>query len=150
MTSYLRQDSDLTLKPLILFLIVLLMVVFLIPNHSMGQTQQPPLPIMLAQNQPAVGESQAPGSQINNNQYYGVRSYSQAPADLELTAKVKAEIAGNRNLSQSAQNISVTSQNGKVVLQGSVINEYERTTVISLAERAAGSQQVFSQLIILQ
>lgn len=124
-------------KPILVFFLVLLMALLLLPQRSFSQTPSPNGPV----NQP-------PGSQINNSQYYGVPAYSTSSADQEMTAKVRAEIAGNRNLSQKAQNISISSNNGQVLLQGSVINEYERTTVIQLAERVAGTQRVFSQLIV--
>lgn len=134
-------------KSAIVFFLLFLLVLLLIPQLSFSQNNFP------------MNQSVPPGSQIDNNQYYGwpnpqtnsfpqQGSLSNSPADNEITARVRAEIAGDRNLSQKAQNITITTQAGRVILQGAVISEYERTSVINMAERAAGTNQVFSQLVV--
>lgn len=133
-------------KSALVFFLLFLLALVMVPQMSFSQNNYPNY------------QSVPPGSQIDNNQYYGwpnpqtnafpQGTISNSPSDNEITAKVRSEIAGDRNLSQKAQNISIMTQNGRVILQGAVISEYERTTVINLAERAAGTNQVFSQLVI--
>jgi osmotically-inducible protein OsmY len=73
---------------------------------------------------------------------------SNAPNDLELSAKIRRAIVGADGLSFTARNVKIITENGHVTLRGPVANAAEKSRVEETARRAAGSARVVSQLEI--
>lgn len=73
---------------------------------------------------------------------------SSAPADVELTRRIREAVVADKSLSTNAHNIKIITINGKVTLRGPVENDKERSKIVSTAEQLAGKTKVDSQLEI--
>jgi len=69
-----------------------------------------------------------------------------SPQDREMTRNIRRQLVQNDSLSQTAKNIKVITENGKVILRGPVLSEQERREISSLAEQVAGKGNVTNQL----
>lgn len=67
-------------------------------------------------------------------------------ADLDTTARIRKEIVANKNISVSAQNVKVISNNGKVTLRGPVETDEEKRIVGDIANRIARAENVDNQI----
>ena len=72
---------------------------------------------------------------------------SNAPADVEITQKIRKGITSNDAMSVQAQNIEIITQSGVVTLRGPVKTMDEKTTIESLA-KTAGAKRIDNQLEI--
>lgn len=68
--------------------------------------------------------------------------------DVELVRKIRSEITSNKDLSMSAHNVQITSQNGQILLRGPVANANEKMKVERIAKRVAGGNNVVDQTTI--
>ncbi|HEY1170353.1 MAG TPA: PRC-barrel domain-containing protein [Verrucomicrobiae bacterium] len=67
-------------------------------------------------------------------------------ADIDTTARIRKELVGNKNISLSAQNVKVISNNGKVTLRGPVETDAEKRIVGDIANRVARAENVDNQI----
>lgn len=66
-------------------------------------------------------------------------------ADRDMTKNIRRSIMG-ADLSAMAKNVKVITLDGKVTLKGPVHSDQEKTTIGSLAEKAAGTGKVSNEL----
>ncbi|MNT94939.1 periplasmic protein [compost metagenome] len=68
------------------------------------------------------------------------------PKDIQLTQKIRQKLMADKTISFSAQNIKIITQNGKVVLEGSVPSTKDKSRVEALAKQVAGRSSVNNQI----
>jgi osmotically-inducible protein OsmY len=71
---------------------------------------------------------------------------SNEQSDLDLTAKIRRSIVGDKSLSTSAHNVKIVAQNGQVTLKGPVRSEAEKNTIQQQASAIAGQPNVKNEL----
>ena len=69
-------------------------------------------------------------------------------ADVDLTAKIRRSIVGDKSLSTNAHNVKIVAQNGVVTLKGPVSSETEKSTVAEKASSIAGQSNVKNELAV--
>jgi hyperosmotically inducible protein len=102
--------------------------VVLMPGLAMAQ-----MPDNTAQNK---GDTQTADKQSN------------AKADRDITAKVRKEIVGDKDLSTYAHNVKVITVNGAVTLKGPVKSEDEKAKVAELASNVVSADKVTNELTV--
>jgi len=80
------------------------------------------------------GETQTSGDQSNNS------------ADLKITQAIRQALMKDGELSTTAKNIKVITENGQVTLRGPVKNVQEKSKVDQLAKSVAGGAHIVDQL----
>ncbi len=80
----------------------------------------------------------------NDTQTSGDQSNSSA--DLKITQAIRQALMKDGELSTSAKNIKVITENGKVTLRGPVKTVQEKAKVDQLAKSAAGGAPIVDQL----
>jgi hyperosmotically inducible periplasmic protein len=80
------------------------------------------------------GETQTSGDQSNS------------PADLKITQAIRQALMKDRELSMTAKNIKIITDNGQVTLRGPVKTAQEKAKIDQLAKSAAGGAQIDDQL----
>jgi hyperosmotically inducible periplasmic protein len=80
------------------------------------------------------GETQTSGDQSNS------------PADLKITQAIRQTLMKDRELSMTAKNIKIITDNGQVTLRGPVKTAQEKAKIDQLAKSAAGGAQIDDQL----
>jgi osmotically-inducible protein OsmY len=80
------------------------------------------------------GETQTSGDQSNSS------------ADLKITQAIRQALMKDGQLSTTAKNIKVITENGQVTLRGPVKNVQEKARVDQLAKSAAGGAHIVDQL----
>ena len=80
------------------------------------------------------GETQTSGDQSNSS------------ADLKITQAIRQALMKDGELSTTAKNIKVITENGQVTLRGPVKNVQEKARVDQLAKSAAGGARIVDQL----
>ena len=98
--------------------------------------KEPPAADNTKVNERDHGDSVTPPDQNENKQ------------DVEITAEVRKELMSNHDLSTTAQNVKIVTQNGVVTLRGPVESASEKQTVHAVAQKAPGTQRVDDQLEI--
>ncbi len=68
--------------------------------------------------------------------------------DIEMTQKIRQAVVADDTLSSNAKNIKIITNDGKVTLRGPVKDEAEKTRVVDMAKRVAGTAPVDVQLEI--
>jgi sporulation protein YlmC with PRC-barrel domain len=68
--------------------------------------------------------------------------------EIAMTASIRTAIREDDSLSRRANNVTIITQKGKVVLRGEVDSAAEKTTVEGIARNKAGRQNVTSELIV--
>ena len=71
---------------------------------------------------------------------------SNSQSDLDLTAKIRRSIVGDKSLSTSAHNVKIIAQNGHVTLKGPVRSEAEKNAIQQQASSIAGQPNVKNEL----
>jgi len=71
---------------------------------------------------------------------------SNSSADLKITQAIRQALMKDGELSMTAKNIKVITDNGEVTLRGPVKNAQEQARVDQLAKSAAGGAHVVDQL----
>ena len=71
---------------------------------------------------------------------------SNSSSDLKITQAIRQALVKDRELSTTAKNIKVITENGQVTLRGSVKNVQEKARVDQLAKSAAGGAHIVDQL----
>jgi osmotically-inducible protein OsmY len=71
---------------------------------------------------------------------------SSAPADLELTQKIRKAVVADDGLSMNAHNVKIIAANGVVTLRGPVNSQDERAKIEATAVNIAGASNVRDQL----
>jgi osmotically-inducible protein OsmY len=69
-----------------------------------------------------------------------------SPQDREMTRKIRRELVQSNNLSSTAKNVKIITENGKVTIRGPVDSEQEKEAIKAIAEKAAGQGNVTDQL----
>jgi osmotically-inducible protein OsmY len=82
------------------------------------------------------GQTQTSGDQSNSS------------ADLKITQAIRQALMKDGELSTTAKNIKVITDNGQVTLRGPVKDAQERVRVDQLAKSAAGGARIVDQLDI--
>ncbi|QDU98163.1 BON domain-containing protein [Lignipirellula cremea] len=67
-------------------------------------------------------------------------------ADIDLVAKIRANVLEIDDLSTNGRNVKIITNDGNVVLRGPVATAAERTAIEQVAKDAAGADKVTSQL----
>jgi hyperosmotically inducible periplasmic protein len=80
------------------------------------------------------GETQTSGDQSNS------------PADLKITQDIRRALMKDSELSTTAKNIKIITDNGQVTLRGPVKNAQEKEKIDQLARSAAGGAKIDDQL----
>jgi len=80
------------------------------------------------------GETQTSGDQSNSS------------ADLKITQAIRQALMKDSELSATAKNIKIITNNGQVTLRGPVKNAQEKTKIDRLARSAAGGAKIDDQL----
>ena len=80
------------------------------------------------------GESQTSGDQSNNS------------PDLKITQAIRQTLMKDGELSMTAKNIKIITENGQVTLRGPVKNVQEKARVNQLAKSAADGAHIVDQL----
>jgi hyperosmotically inducible periplasmic protein len=112
----------------------LCLTVMLAPSWAVGHTQdKAQMPDNTAQNK---GDSQTADKQSNTK------------VDRDITAKVRKEIVGNKDLSTYAHNVKVITVNGVVTLKGPVKSEEEKTKVAELAANVVPADKITNELTV--
>ncbi len=68
--------------------------------------------------------------------------------DIGIREQIREKLVAS-DLSAEAQNVSVVTQHGKVLLSGSVRTKVEKARVVDFAEEVAGADNVASELEVL-
>ena len=69
-----------------------------------------------------------------------------AHSDVDLTAKIRRSIVGDKSLSTNAHNVKIIAANGIVVLRGPVASQDEKQKIEATAVQIAGVKNVRNQL----
>jgi hyperosmotically inducible periplasmic protein len=69
-------------------------------------------------------------------------------ADRAMTQKIDKAIAADKSLSAQGRRVKVTTQDGKVTLQGSAQSEAERTSLFTKAADVAGGSNVVNNITV--
>ena len=80
------------------------------------------------------GETQTSGDQSNSS------------ADLKITQAIRRALMKDSELSTTAKNIKIITDNGQVTLRGPVKNAQEKAKIDQLARSAAGGAKIDNQL----
>ena len=80
------------------------------------------------------GETKTSGDQSNSS------------ADLKITQAIRQALMKDGELSMTAKNIKIITDNGQVTLRGPVKNAQEKARVDQLAKSAAGGAKIVDQL----
>jgi hyperosmotically inducible protein len=80
------------------------------------------------------GETQTSGDQSNNS------------ADLKITQAIRQALMKDSELSTTAKNVKIITNNGQVTLRGPVKNAREKAKIDQLAKSAAGGAHINDQL----
>jgi hyperosmotically inducible periplasmic protein len=80
------------------------------------------------------GETQTSGDQSNSS------------TDLKITQGIRQAIMKDSELSTTAKNIKIITDNGQVTLRGPVKNAQEKAKIDQLARSAAGGAKIIDQL----
>jgi hyperosmotically inducible protein len=80
------------------------------------------------------GETQTSGDQSNSS------------ADLKITQAIRQALMKDSELSTTAKNIKIITDNGRVTLRGPVKNRQEKAKIDQLARSAAGGAKIVDQL----
>ena len=80
------------------------------------------------------GETQTSGDQSNS------------PADLKITQTIRQALMKDSELSTTAKNVKIITNNGQVTLRGPVKNAQEKTKIDQLAKSAASGAKIDDQL----
>jgi hyperosmotically inducible periplasmic protein len=80
------------------------------------------------------GNTQTSGDQSNSS------------ADLKITQAIRQALMKDGDLSTTAKNVKVVTENGQVTLRGPVKNVQEKARVDQLAKSAAGGAHIVDQL----
>ena len=80
------------------------------------------------------GETQTSGDQSNSS------------ADLKITQDIRRALMKDSELSTTAKNIKIITDNGQVTLRGPVKNAQEKAKIDQLARSAAGGAKIDDQL----
>ena len=80
------------------------------------------------------GETQTSGDQSNSS------------ADLKITQAIRQALIKDGELSMTAKNIKIITDNGQVTLRGPVKNAQEKAKIDQLARSAAGGAKIVDQL----
>jgi hyperosmotically inducible protein len=80
------------------------------------------------------GETQTSGDQSNSS------------ADLKITQAIRQALMKDSELSTTAKNIKIITNNGQVTLRGPVKNAQEKTKIDHRAKSAAGGAKIDNQL----
>jgi osmotically-inducible protein OsmY len=71
---------------------------------------------------------------------------SNSSADLKLTQAIRQALMKDSELSMTAKNIKIITDNGQVTLRGPVKNAQEKAKIDQLARSAAGGAKIDDQL----
>jgi hypothetical protein len=69
-------------------------------------------------------------------------------ADRTMTQKIRKAINADKSLSAEARRVKVTTQSGKVTLQGAAQSEAERTSIFTKAADVAGGANVVNNVTV--
>ena len=80
------------------------------------------------------------------------RSVSEAAGstadELRVTNQIRQEIMEDDTLTSKAKNVSVSTDDGKITLEGEVISEAEKAKVANIAKRVGGNLTVENKLVV--
>lgn len=76
------------------------------------------------------------------------QNQGESTADRQLTQNIRRAITQDRNLSTSAHNVKIISQNGVVTLKGQVPSEEDKAAVEAKAVELAGKDRVVSEITV--
>jgi osmotically-inducible protein OsmY len=71
---------------------------------------------------------------------------SEGKQDIDLAAKVRRAVVGDKSLSTNAHNVKIITNEGTVTLRGPVDSEEEKEAIAAIAKEAAGEDHVLDEL----
>jgi len=94
----------------------------------------------------------AGSSFAENNSYQGKTADDQGMTqkDTDITRVIRRKITSDSSLSVNAQNIKIISENGRVVLKGSVASKAEKQKVGAIAKSVVGKTAVSNNTVIVR
>jgi osmotically-inducible protein OsmY len=95
-------------------------------------------------------DPQRPDTYDSNSGVPAEKPAGSAPtaADRATAQKIRKAIAADKSLSAEGRQVKVTSQGGKVTLQGTAKSEAERTSIFTKAADAAGGTNVVNNITV--
>ena len=106
----------------------------------------------LSVSSPSAAASQDPQQPDSYNSASGVPAEKPAKptpaADRALSQKISKAIAADKSLSAQGRRVKVTTQGGKVTLQGAAQSEAERTSIFTKAADVAGGTNVVNNITV--
>jgi hyperosmotically inducible protein len=106
----------------------------------------------LSVSSPSATASQDPQQPDSYNSASGVPAEKPAKptpaADRALSQKISKAIAADKSLSAQGRRVKVTTQGGKVTLQGAAQSEAERTSIFTKAADVAGGTNVVNNITV--
>jgi len=71
---------------------------------------------------------------------------SENKQDIDIAAKVRRAVVGDKSLSTNAHNVKIITNEGTVTLRGPVDSEEEKEAIVAMAKEAAGEDHVVDEL----
>lgn len=117
--------------------------------------------MLLSQSSFSKGYENSSGSSVNSGMHVaqkdrnggmGIRGYkkSEAAKDMEISSRIRADIMNDKTLSPNANNIKITTTEGKVTLKGLVRSEDEKNSLLKHAQAVVGELNVSNEMTIQQ
>ncbi len=108
-----------------------------------------PLLLALAVAGPSLAQTtgtQPDNTKLNRTEQPTADQQTNAQRDRDLTRRIRRAITSDKQLSTSAHNVKVITQDGKVTLKGPVRSEEEKQAIESKASEIAGQENVTNDL----
>ena len=121
-------------------------------GHTQTETIEPtarqasPVGTIGTRNDAARERARAAGAEIGDKVATGAQKAGETVEEASLTAKVKSKIALDDTLDGS--HIQVTSDNGRVTLTGTALNEAQHRRALDLARETAGVSAVVDHVSV--
>jgi hyperosmotically inducible periplasmic protein len=91
-------------------------------------------------------DNSAQNARDRGNETMTPMDQSNAPADIDLTRRVRQAVEADSNLSTDAKNVKIITVDGVVWLRGPVKAAKEKTEIVRAARNIAGASNVRDQL----
>jgi hyperosmotically inducible protein len=96
-----------------------------------------------------MATAQMPDNTANNKgDTQTAEKQSNTKSDRDITAKVRKEIVGDKDLSTYAHNVKVITNNGVVTLKGPVKSEDEKAKVAQIAASVVSADKITNELTV--
>ena len=104
------------------------------------------LATLAADNEKAKPDNTATNERDRSGETKTSGDQSNSPADLKITQAIRQALMKDSELSTTAKNVKIVTNNGQVTLRGPVKNAQEKTKIDQLAKSAASGAKIDDQL----